>query len=169
MNIAASDLRAQIESARALLADEADKVRHVRERLAEPVPSQAPSTPLLDRMQSGWRDCEFLVSGAEIAENRLAAALSEAIDRLGEAQAAIRAAPATAIADLGERAIGYAETTMAASVDMAQRLLRARDVQEMLQIQAEFVQKQIATLAAQAEALDAAAQRLHGDGDTAVR
>jgi hypothetical protein len=51
--------------------------------------------------------------------------------------------------DLAKRAMGYAEQNVTAAFDLAQRLLHAKDVQEVVQIQTEFVKTQVSSLQAQ--------------------
>ena len=53
----------------------------------------------------------------------------------------------------GEKIMAYAERNIAASFDFAQRLARAKDLQEMAQIQQEFVKAQMQTLSEQAKEL----------------
>jgi phasin len=55
--------------------------------------------------------------------------------------------------DLGRKAMGFAEDNVAASLDFIQRLVNARDVQEVVRLQTEFTQAQIKNLADQAKAL----------------
>jgi phasin len=52
-----------------------------------------------------------------------------------------------------EKAMNFAEQNVAASFDFAQKLLRAKDVQEVLKLQAEFVRTQMQVLAEQAKEL----------------
>jgi phasin len=51
--------------------------------------------------------------------------------------------------DLAKRAMGYAEQNVAAAFELAQRLLHAKDVQEVVHIQTEFVKTQVSSLQAQ--------------------
>jgi phasin len=51
--------------------------------------------------------------------------------------------------DLAKRAMGYAEQNVTAAFDLAQRLLHAKDVQEVVHIQTEFVKTQVSSLQAQ--------------------
>ncbi|WP_439571993.1 phasin family protein [Phreatobacter sp.] len=54
-------------------------------------------------------------------------------------------------------AIGIAEANVAASLAFAQRMVRASDMMEMMQIQSEFLQSQMQVMQAQARDLGAAA------------
>ena len=53
--------------------------------------------------------------------------------------------------DLGAKAVSYAEQNVNAAFDHAQRLTRAKDVQEVMALQAEFVKTQMANIQAQAK------------------
>jgi phasin len=55
--------------------------------------------------------------------------------------------------DLGQRAASFAETNIANSFDFAQRLVRARDVNEMVKIQSDYVASQMKVLSDQAKEL----------------
>lgn len=59
----------------------------------------------------------------------------------------------------GTKVIGFAERNIASSFDFAQKLVRAKDLEEMMRLQAEFVRGQMETLGEQAKELgqDAAA------------
>ena len=52
-----------------------------------------------------------------------------------------------------EKIMGYAERNIAASFDFAQRLARAKDVQEIAKLQQEFIQSQMKALGEQAQDL----------------
>jgi phasin len=66
----------------------------------------------------------------------------------GQSQAAREGAK-----DLGTKAISYAEKNVTASLDYAERLIRANDVGEVLRLHNEYVQEQVRTLAEQAREL----------------
>jgi hypothetical protein len=51
--------------------------------------------------------------------------------------------------DMTQKAVGYAETNIAAVFDFARQLLHAKDPQEFLKLQQGFVQKQAESLGAQ--------------------
>lgn len=61
--------------------------------------------------------------------------------------------------DVGKKAIGYAEMNVAASFALAQKLVRAKDLNEVLKIQTEFVQDQIKALTDQAKEIGNVAQK----------
>jgi phasin len=67
--------------------------------------------------------------------------------------------------DAGGRVMSFAEQNMARSFDFAQRLTRAKDLEEMMRLQAEFVQSQMATLTEQAKEIgESASQAAKGKG-----
>ena len=59
---------------------------------------------------------------------------------------------------VGGKAIGFAEENIKAAFDHAQRLVRAKDVQEVLSIQSEFLRTQMTTIQEQAKELGATMQ-----------
>ncbi len=50
--------------------------------------------------------------------------------------------------DVSAKALGYAEANVNAAFDLAQKLLRAKDPQEVLQLQAEYVKSQVEAIRA---------------------
>jgi len=62
--------------------------------------------------------------------------------------------------DVRRRAIAFAEQNVDASFEFAQRLVHAKDVQEVVRLQTEFVQSQIRTLTEQAKELGEATTRM---------
>lgn len=61
------------------------------------------------------------------------------------------AAVQTQAKDLGVKAVSYAEQNITAAFDHAERLTRAKDIHEVLALQAEFVRTQMANIQAQAK------------------
>ena len=59
---------------------------------------------------------------------------------------------------VGGKAMGFAEENVRAAFDHAQRMVRARDVQEMLSLQAEYLKSQMTTIQEQAKQLGSAFQ-----------
>jgi phasin len=57
------------------------------------------------------------------------------------------------VKDMSAKAIGYAQRNIAASFEHAQKLVRAKDAEEVLRLQSEFVKAQIQTLSEQAKEL----------------
>src|SRR5688572_32942941 len=60
--------------------------------------------------------------------------------------------------DMTRKTFGYAEQSIAAAFDHAQRLVRAKDVQEAMQLQAEFVRSQFASMQNQMKEFGSVAQ-----------
>jgi len=60
--------------------------------------------------------------------------------------------------DLTQKTFSYAEQNIAAAFDLAQRLVRAKDVQEAMQIQAEFVRSQFSSMQTQMKEFGSMAQ-----------
>ena len=60
--------------------------------------------------------------------------------------------------DMTRKSFNYAEQNIAAAFEHAQRLVRAKDVQEAMQLQAEFVRNQFAAMQNQMRDLGAIAQ-----------
>lgn len=55
--------------------------------------------------------------------------------------------------DVGQKAMTFAEQNVASSFELAQKLVRAKDVQEVMQIQADYLKAQTQALAEQAKEL----------------
>jgi len=60
--------------------------------------------------------------------------------------------------DMTRRTFSYAEQNIAAAFDLAQRMVRARDMQEAMQIQAEFVRSQFESMQQQMKEFGSLAQ-----------
>jgi phasin len=65
--------------------------------------------------------------------------------------------------DVGQKAMGFAERNIASSFDFAQKLVRAKDMQEMLELQASYVRTQMQVLGEQAKELGQAAGKMAPD------
>lgn len=61
--------------------------------------------------------------------------------------------------DVGTKALSFAEVNVNAAFDLAQKLVKAKDPQEVFQLQAEYVKSQLATIQEQTKELGAAFQR----------
>src|SRR5262249_2076792 len=68
--------------------------------------------------------------------------------------------------DVGKKAMTFAEQNVANSFAFAQKLVRARDVQEVLRLHSEFIREQMETLSNQAKELGDAASRAATDAGT---
>src|SRR5580704_2139330 len=62
--------------------------------------------------------------------------------------------------DVSEKAMGYAERNVANTFAFADRLVHAKDIQQVIALQTEFVQAQMKELAEQAKELGEAASKL---------
>ncbi len=76
---------------------------------------------------------------------------------LGAANKAVAAAETQSTAmqanskDMASKAIGFAEQNISAAFDLAQKIVRSRDVQEILQHQADYMRSQVSALQSQAQ------------------
>ena len=61
--------------------------------------------------------------------------------------------------DLGHKAMSFAEQNVANSFEFAQKLVRAKDVQELMALQQEFLQSQMKAMSEQAKDLGSAATK----------
>jgi phasin len=61
--------------------------------------------------------------------------------------------------DMRQKAMAFAEANVATSFDFAQKLLHAKDLEEVTRLQAEFVQRQMQALAEQSQELGQTATR----------
>jgi phasin len=99
---------------------------------------------------------EQSVSQARTAFNGLVDAANQAVAQWqGQAQSARSGA-----SEIAHKSMGYAEKNMAASFDFAQKLMRARDPQEVMRLQSEFLSAQMQTLSAQAQELGQSAAKI---------
>lgn len=89
---------------------------------------------------------------------------------VGAAQRTVSAMDASAgplqpsVHDIGRKAIAFAETNVAASFDYAQRLVQARDMAEVMDIQTRFLQDQMKAMEQQARELGDALAPAAGKG-----
>jgi phasin len=71
--------------------------------------------------------------------------------------------------DVTAKAIDFAEQNIASSFDLAQQLLRAKDLQDVLKLQSDYVKRQMQVLADQAKVLGESASAAAKDGATPKR
>jgi phasin len=64
--------------------------------------------------------------------------------------------------EVGDLAMRYAERNIASSFDFAQSLLRAKDVQEVMKLQSDYVKQQMSVLSEQAKDLGQKAAKMSG-------
>jgi phasin len=99
---------------------------------------------------------EKSVEQARIAFNTFMSATQDAVARFeGHAMAAQAGAK-----DISGKALHYAEKNVSNTFAFADRLVQAKDVQEIIRLQNEFVQEQMKELADQAKQLSDAATRM---------
>ena len=102
---------------------------------------------------------EQSVEQARQAFDRFISAAHEAVaDFEGRAQTARSGAM-----DVGGRAMSFAERNMAASFEFAQQLVKAKDVQEVIRLQTEYVKAQVQALNEQTKDLAETAARVAKD------
>jgi phasin len=99
---------------------------------------------------------EKSVAQAKQAFDGFIAATQHAIDT-AETQAKTMQ---TGAKSASEMAMTFAERNVAASFELAQKLVKAKDVQEITEIQSEYIKTQIATLTEQAEELSQRAAKM---------
>jgi phasin len=102
---------------------------------------------------------EKSVEQARKAFDGFIAAAEQAVSTFGGQAAAAQAGAR----DVGKRAMTFAEQNVASSFEFAQKLVRAKDVQEILRIHSEFIRAQMQTLSDQAKELGEAASRAATD------
>lgn len=84
---------------------------------------------------------------------------------IGAAQKAVTAAETSPFAmpagvkEVGAKAVAYAEANVKAAFDHAQALVHAKDLQEVLQLQNDYLKSQLSTLQDQAKEFGAAVQK----------
>ena len=66
--------------------------------------------------------------------------------------------------EASELAMQFAERNIASSFEFAQKLVHAKDAQEVMQLQAEYTKSQMATLSEQAKELGQKATKIAGKG-----
>lgn len=66
--------------------------------------------------------------------------------------------------DAGETAMRFAERNIASSFEFAQKLVQAKDAQEVLKLQADYTKSQMAALTEQAKELGEKASKIAGKG-----
>ena len=62
------------------------------------------------------------------------------------------------VKDVGAKAMGYAEANVKAAFDHALKLVHAKDLQEVMQLQSEYLKAQMATLQEQAKEIGSTVQ-----------
>jgi phasin len=96
----------------------------------------------------------------ELAEKNFEQAREAFLGFIGAAQKATGAADALPLGakDAVAKAITFAENNVNAAFDLAQKLLHAKDIQEIFALQTDYAKAQLAAIQTQAKELGAAAQ-----------
>ena len=89
------------------------------------------------------------VEQARIAFNNYIHAAQEALSTLEQRMAASQ----VGAKDVSKKAMSYAERNVAAAFELAQKLVHAKDIQDVIRMQSEFVQAQMQALSEQAKDL----------------
>jgi phasin len=103
---------------------------------------------------------EKSVAQAKLAFDSFVSAAKQAVNTAENQAVSAR----TGVKEAGELAMRFAERNIASSFEFAQRLLRAKDPQEMAALHAEYVKSQVATLTDQAKELSKQAAKMAGQG-----
>src|SRR6195256_1097437 len=69
----------------------------------------------------------------------------------------------TSAKDVGQKAMGFAEQNITNSFEFAQKLVRAKDIQEVMALQQEYLKSQMQAMQAQAKDLGATATKVAMD------
>ena len=103
---------------------------------------------------------------AEKSVEQARTAFGQVLDATQKAVAQAAGAPFTlgeGAADLSRQSLAYLEENVAASFDLAQRLVQARTLEEVTALQQEFLQRQMMAAAEQAKTLGTMAGRAASD------
>jgi phasin len=92
---------------------------------------------------------ERSVEQARVAFNNYINAAQQAVSTF---EGRMKASQEGAI-DVSKKAMSYAERNVASAFDFAQKLIHAKDIQDLVKLQTEFVQGQVQTLSEQAKDL----------------
>jgi phasin len=103
---------------------------------------------------------------AEDSVNQARAAFGQIRDATQKAVAGMSGSPwslGDGAGDLQRQTLAYIEENMGASFDLAQRLVQARTPEEVIALQQEYIQRQIAALTEQGQTLTAMVSRTAAD------
>ena len=70
----------------------------------------------------------------------------------------------TGATDVAQKAMSFAEQNVANSFDLAQKLVAAKDISEVVQLHADYVRRQMEVLARQAQELSQSATKMGSEG-----
>jgi phasin len=98
---------------------------------------------------------EQSVAQAKVAFDGFITAAQKAVNTI-EGQAAVAQAGAK---DVSHKVMGFAEQNVNSSFEFAQQMVRAKDVQEMVRLQTEFIKAQMTAMSDQAKVLGESATK----------
>lgn len=102
----------------------------------------------------------------QLAEQSLEQARKAMDGFITQAQKAVTTADTQTVAaqssakDIGQKAMGFAEQNIANSFEFAQKLVRAKDMQEVMALQQEYLQSQMKAMSEQAKDLGSSASKV---------
>ena len=100
---------------------------------------------------------QFAEQSVEQARKAVDGFMSAAQKAVSTAEAQAATAQSSA-KDVGQKAMSFAEQNIANSFEFAQKLVRAKDVQEVMALQQEYLQTQMKAMSEQAKDLGSATQ-----------
>jgi len=106
---------------------------------------------------------DFAEKSVEQARKAVDSFLSAARRTFDTLESSANTAQASA-KDMTQKTLNYAEQNLSAAFDHAQRLVRAKDVQEAVQLQSDFVRSQFAALQSQMRDIGSVAQSAISQG-----
>ena len=105
---------------------------------------------------------QFAEQSLEQARKAVDGVLNQAQKAVTTAESQANAAQSSA-KDMGQKAMGFAEQNIANSFEFAQKLVRAKDIQEIMALQQEYLQSQMKAMTAQAKDLGSTASKVAMD------
>jgi phasin len=101
---------------------------------------------------------QFAEQSLEQARKAVDGFITQAQKTVATAEAQANVAQSN-VKDMGQKAMGYAEQNIASSFEFAQKLMRAKDIQEVMALQQEFLQSQMKAMSEQAKDLGSTASK----------
>lgn len=109
-----------------------------------------------------WKNFEVPTQMRQLAEQSVEQARKAVDGFMTAAQKAVTTAESQAAAaqtNVGSKAMSFAEQNIANSFDFAQKLVRAKDIQEVMALQQEYLQSQMKAMSEQAKDLGSVASK----------
>jgi phasin len=101
---------------------------------------------------------DFAEKSVEQARKAFEGFIGAAQKAVGTVESSAFALPA-GVKDVGAKSMAYAEANVKAAFDHAQKLVHAKDLQEVMQLQAEYLKAQMAHLQEQAKEIGTTVQK----------